>query len=317
MMTGMTISRAALSRVGRASKRPSGQSIDRLGSLAAIVLLAASAATWMAEENAIERDAAAGAARNARSGAGVGEAAPSETLVAGYLGSPYTYASNVRLQSPADKTDFTMSNVEWRGMPFKSPIYYGVRVARWGASNRTGVMVDFTHSKAISTPTQEVEIKGIIAGAPAPAKEKIGSLFKHLEFSHGHNMLTLNGLFRLGNLTPRLSPYVGIGGGISLPHSEVKLHSEPARSYEYQYTGPVAQALVGLEFRLAETSVFFEYKFTFADYVAPLSRVDGTWLFMDLARQISAWWRGEKPPGGTLDTQLISHQLIGGVGYRF
>lgn len=289
--------------------------IDRIGCVLAMMALAAVAGAWMAEEHAVERETSA--ARKAATSASAGEAAKPETMVAGYLGSPYTYASNVRLQNPAGKTDFTMSNVEWVGMPFKSPIYYGVRVARWGASNRTGLMADFTHSKAISSPVQEVEIKGTIAGAPAPAKAKIGDLFKHLEFSHGHNMLTLNGLLRLASITPRLSPYVGIGGGIALPHSEVKLHTEPARSYEYQYTGPVAQALVGLEFRLAETSIFIEYKFTFADYVAPLTRVDGTWLFMDLAREFSAWWRGEKPPGGTLDTQLTSHQVIGGVGYRF
>jgi lipid A oxidase len=279
-----------------------------------MLTLAASAGSFMAEEHAVDRETSA---RKSASTPTTTDAARAQTMVAGYIGSPYTYASNVHLSSPADKTDFTMSNVEWQGLPFKSPIYYGVRVARWGASNRTGMMVDFTHSKAISKFAQEVEIKGTIAGAPAPAKAKIGDLFKHLEFSHGHNMLTLNGLFRLGSLTPRLSPYVGVGAGIALPHSEVKLHSEPARSYEYQYTGPVGQALVGLEFRLAETSVFVEYKFTLSDYVAPLSRLDGTYLFADIWGQFSRWWRGEKPPGGTIDTRLTSHQVIGGVGYRF
>lgn len=292
------------------------RAVDRAGSALAMVMLAAVVGTWMAEEKTVEREAAA-AARKGVAGPRVGEAAGAETMVAGYLGAPSTYASSVRIVNPAEKTDFTMPDVEWEGKPFKSPIYYGVRVARWGASNRTGVMVDFTHSKTISKPEQEVEFKGLINGAPAPVKAKIGAMFKHLEFSHGHNMLTLNGLFRLANLTPRLSAYVGAGAGVALPHTEVQMRDEAKRSYEYQYTGPVAQGLVGLEFRLAETSVFFEYKFTFADYVAPLTRMDGTWLFMDLWREIGMWWRGEAPAGGRLDTKLASHQVIGGVGYRF
>lgn len=289
---------------------------DKAGSALAMVMLAAVGGAWMAEEKVVEQETAS-ASRKGVAEPDVAKAAGAETMVAGYFGAPYTYASNVHIANPAEKTDFTMSNVEWEGKPFKSPIYYGVRVARWAAGNRTGVMVDFTHSKTISKPDQEVEFKGLINGAPAPVKEKIGAMFKHLEFSHGHNMLTFNGLFRLANLTPRLSAYVGAGAGISLPHTEVQMRGEPKRSYEYQYTGPVAQALVGLEFRLAETSVFFEYKFTFADYVAPLTRMDGTWLFMDLWREIGMWWRGEKPPGGELDTRLASHQVIGGVGYRF
>jgi lipid A oxidase len=292
------------------------RAVDRAGSALAMMTLAAATGVWMAEENAVEREALA-VSRKSVAEPGVSEAAGAETMVAGYLGAPYTYASNVRIVNPAEKTDFTISNVEWEGKPFKSPIYYGVRAVRWGASNRTGVMVDFTHSKTISKPEQEVEFKGMINGAPAPVKAKIGAMFKHLEFSHGHNMLTLNGLFRLANLTPRLSAYVGAGAGVALPHTEVQMRDEAKRSYEYQYTGPVVQGLVGLEFRLAETSLFFEYKFTFADYVAPLTRMDGTWLFADLWREIGMWWRGEKPPGGMLDTRLASHQVIGGVGYRF
>lgn len=301
---------------GKSSRFDKWRLVDKAGSALALAMLVAVAGAWMAEEKVVEREATS-ASRKGTAEPSVAEAAGAETMVAGYFGAPFTYASNVRIKNPAEKTDFTIANVEWEGKPFKSPIYYGVRVARWGASNRTGVMVDFTHSKTISKPDQEAEFKGLINGAPAPAKAKIGAMFKHLEFSHGHNMLTFNGLLRLANLTPRLSAYVGAGAGISLPHTEVQMRGEPKRSYEYQYTGPVAQALVGLEIRLAETSVFFEYKFSFADYVAPLTRMDGTWLFMDLWRELGMWWRGEQPPGGMLDTRLASHQVIGGVGYRF
>ena len=65
------------------------------------------------------------------------------------------------------------------------------------------------------------------------------------------------------------------------------------------------------------TSLFVEYKFSFADYRAPLSRLDGSILPADIWRQLGMWWRGEAPPGGHISTRLVSHQVIGGAGVRF
>jgi lipid A oxidase len=291
------------------------QTLDRFGAVFAMAMIAATAGVWMAEQSVVDAQTRTGSGSGASPV--VTDATQPETMVAGYFGAPFTYASDVRIVNPAENTDVAVKNVSWDGKPFKSPIYYGVRVARWGATNRTGVMVDFTHSKTISRPDEDVQLSGIINAAPVPAKAKIGALFKHLEFSHGHNMLTLNGMLRLASLTPRISPYVGIGGGIALPHTEIQLTDEAKRSYEYQYTGPVAQALAGLELRLGSTSVFFEYKFSFADYTAPLTRLDGHLLFTDLWRQFQRWRTGVPAPGGTLTTQLASHQIISGIGYRF
>ena len=309
--------RTALTRT-RVGRRPAlmGGAIDKAGSALAVLMLAAVAGTWIAEQNTVESERAGAPAK--AGGPVAGEAAPGgETMVAGYMGAPYTYRSDVRLRNPAAKTDFTLERVGWDGKPFKSPIYYGVRVARWGAANRTGTMVDFTHSKTITRPEEEVAIKGLVDGAAAPANARIGALFKHLEFSHGHNMLTLNGLLRLGSITPRLSTYVGAGAGVSLPHTEVQMTTGEKRTYAYQYAGPVGQALIGIEVRLPQTSVFFEYKFSFADYRVPLSRLEGNLLFTDLWRQYQLWVEGNPPPGGELSTRLASHQVIGGVGYRF
>ncbi len=291
------------------------RAFDKACSAFAMALLVVVAGTWMAEQHKVDSEAA----KEARSGAGptLAEAARGETMVAGYFGAPYTYASDIHVVNPASKTDFTVQHAGWDAMPFKSPIYYGLRVARWGASNRIGAMLDFTHSKTITRPGEEVELKGLIDGAPAPAKAKIGALFKHMEFSHGHNMVTLNGLFRLASLTPNISPYVGAGAGVSLPHSEIQMTTDDKRTYEYQYAGPVGQVLAGFEVRLGMTSLFIEYKFSFAKYMVPLSRLDGSTLVADLWRQYQLWAAGTPPPGGTLSTDLASHQIIGGVGHRF
>lgn len=241
-----------------------------------------------------------------------------EYMIAAYSGVPYNYDSSVTLKKNGTH-DFTVEPVEWRSEPFIDPIYYGIRVVRWFGEGRTGTMLDFTHSKAIAELKNDGHFKGIVDGAQAPETAKLGDVFKRLEFSHGHNMLTLNGLLRLADLHPRLSPYIGLGAGVNLPHTEIQLQSDPSRTYEYQMTGPALQGLVGLEFRLPRMSYFIEYKFTFASYDAPLTGLDGTkiGLFADLYRQAARWFSGEAASQGNLTTQLNSHQVVGGLGVRF
>jgi len=237
-----------------------------------------------------------------------------EMMFAGYGGVPYTYPSDVTIKKPGVH-DFAAQDVPWEGKPFTNPIYYGARIVSYG-SGRTGAMLDFTHSKAIARLEEEASFTGTIDGAPAPARAKLRDIFKKLEASHGHNMLTLNGLFRLPSFTPRIQPYVGVGGGVTLPHSEVQLANKQERTYEYQLAGPVGQALFGIELRTARVSYFFEYKFTFAPYEMPLSEKDGSWLPLDLWRQFQNWLSGAEPPGGRLTTDYVSHQGIFGLGIR-
>ena len=45
-------------------------------------------------------------------------------------------------------TDFTLDPVNWYTDPFKSPIYYGARVAQWFAGGKTGAGVDFISKTA-------------------------------------------------------------------------------------------------------------------------------------------------------------------------
>ena len=279
-----------------------------------MALITGVAGGMMSQKREVDRDSAA--VPGSPGGPGSTGTAGAETLIAGYFGSPYTYPRDIRLNNPAEETDLTVKHASWMAKPFKHPIYYGVRLARWAPGNRTGFMVDFTHAKTITRPEEEVEVKGLINGVAVPGKAKIGELFKHMEFSHGHNMLTVNGLLRLASLTPRLSPYLGIGAGVALPHTEVQLAGEPHRTYEYQYAGPVGQGLVGIEVRLPGRSLFFEYKFSFAGMRVPLSRLDTGNLFSDVARQLRLWWTGVIPPGGELSTELLTHHAIAGAGVR-
>lgn len=301
------------------SRSSPGRVFDQITSLAAILLLAGWTIAGQLESRRLDeadRVARTDAAKSTRS---MTDAPGAELLIAAYGGSPYTYDSDVHFRRTGNgpARDFTVENVEWEGQPFKHPVYYGVRVARWGESGQFGGMIDFTHSKTISRMAQEVRLKGTLDGKPVPEKARIADYFQKLEFSHGHNMLMATGLMRLSSFAPRISPYVGLGAGVSLPHTEIHLHkNDPKRTYEYQYTGPALQGLVGIEFRLPRVSCFIEYKFTFASYSAPLTGREGTWLPLDVWAQIQRWIGGGAPPGGYADTRLASHQLIGGLGVR-
>ncbi len=237
-----------------------------------------------------------------------------ETTLGFYGGVPRTLASDVAIKKTG-LHDFVLKGVQWEGKPFVNPIYYGVRTTRW-LTARSGVMLDFTHSKAIAKRDVPHNFEGTLKGEPAPTTGTVDEHFGKLEASHGHNMLTLNGLLRLPGFA-RLSPYVGMGAGVSLPHMEVELKGDQ-RTYEYQYAGPVGQALAGLELRLPRVSVFLEYKFTLAPYEVPLSgRNSKDFLPQDLWRQFQAWLGGGEPPHGRLSTTFVSHDVIGGLSVRF
>ena len=286
------------------------RSLDRAAAVAAAALLIV--ATAMPDE----RDARSAAGATTNTPPAQISAPGRETTFGAYLGAPYHYPSDFKLQQ-AGRHDATIRKVEWYTHPFENPLYYGARIQHWFANGRTGTMIDFTHSKAYAPLDKPAKFEGTIDGKPVPETAEIGDFFKRLEFTHGHNMLTLNGLIRFAGFSPRLLPYAGLGAGVSLPHSEMHLATDPARTYEYQYTGPAAQALLGLEFRTRTGSVFLEYKFTIADYRAPVTHRDGSVLPIDLWNQFSRWWSGAEPPGGWGETRLTSHQVIGGFVVRF
>ena len=290
------------------------RSLNALSAVAAAILLTASTAAGVLEQSALEDEPS----RALRSGGEEAATLPgNETVVGAYTGAPYTYPSPVRIGTQGGES-ITIDPVRWYTDPFHNPIYYGARVARWFTGGRFGTMVDFIHSKAIAQREDEASFTGTIDGKPLAPRARISEIVKKLEFSHGHNMLLFTGLVRLPGIGARLSPYAGAGAGVLLPHTEVELAAEGhPRTYEYNYAGPAGQALIGLEVRLSRMSFFLEYKFTYADYQAPLSQMDGSWLGADLWRQLRRWIDGEPPPGGHVSTTIASHQVVSGLLVRF
>lgn len=324
--------------------------LEGLSAAVAIVLLAAVAiAPWVEQT---DQPTGSSAAPKGAAGTATDTAWPqggNETVVSGYAGAPVYYRSDVALKRP-DGTDLTLKGLGWDGDALYFPIDGGARVVRW--SGPVGFMVDFLHNKAIARlgkgahgrkiengVVEEVEAAGTIKGQPAPERLRLTDLFDRLEFTHGHNVLLLTGLARLAPVTPRIRPYFGIGAGVALPHVEVWFAGENAKSrtHEYQYAGPAAQLLAGLELRVGRGSFYVEYKFIWASLEGALTGgrswslkdLKSPWLprwliepFVgltempgDLWRQFTRWRNGEAPEGGTFATTLSAHQVVVGAGY--
>ena len=164
------------------------------------------------------------------------------------------------------------TRVKWEGRSFEMPPYYGLR-ATWWQTEKVGYGLDFTHTKVYSDAASR------------------GTDFTTLEFTDGLNTLTANAYRRfdpLGSLTP----YVGAGVGLAIPHVEVS--NGTTTTEEYQITGPAVTLLAGASYPVGERlSVFGEYKFTYSQNEAEL---DG---------------------GGTLNTDIITNAVNVGVSFSF
>lgn len=166
----------------------------------------------------------------------------------------------------------------WSTKPFSSPVYWGIRGTYWPASSSAwGYSLDLNHSK--------IYAKQIPAG------------LRHLEFSDGMNTLVFSLMHRyLGRHSLWGSePYWGLGLGVSYPHVEVISESNTqAKTFDYQYTGLVGQAMAGLRFPLGQNwQVFTEYRF---QYIPMKADLDG---------------------GGTIEANFLNHHLNLGLSRLF
>ena len=310
-----------------------GSRSDTIGRIAAIALVAAVyAETWQLEMAPPERPTSAdtvGPVVSAASGTGDPDR---ETFLAGYAGAPFYYRSDVRM-SRRDDTDIVLKRLGWDGDALYFPIDGGVRSVHWRGP--LGFMIDFLHNKAIARlgrgahgrklahpVIEEVEVSGRLKGEPRSGRVKLTDVFDRLEFTHGHNVLLATPMARLGRISPAMRPYFGLGAGVAVPHVEVWFPGDAnsVRTSEYQYAGPAAQAVAGLEISLGKLTYFVEYKFTYA-WISAAMTGDQSWKNFnmpgDLMRQLRRWLAGGAPSIGTISTTLGAHQIVAGAGYTW
>ena len=224
---------------------------------------------------------------------------PADTTASVLIGTGWTKDSDVRY-APNSGTNLTYEDVSWDTEPFGTPPYYAFRMTHWfDRSPDWGLAFDFTHAKMISDADRMVRVAGVRDGVPVDGVETVGDAFQDLEFSDGHNLLTLNALRRwqpfatdAGSRFGQASLYVGGGAGIAVPHVEVS--TAEALVHEFQYAGPALQFLTGAGMPISDHfSLQVEYRLTWAE------------LDTDLGG------------GGSLTTDALTHHLNFGVGFDF
>ncbi len=223
------------------------------------------------------------------------QTAKAQFAISVYGSLAHTSDADVGLVQPGG-TDLTFAGVSWTSESLESPPYYGLRLSYWfGRAARWGLAVDFTHAKMYAELEKNVTVSGRRDGTPVDGSERLGDTFDVLSFSHGHNLLTLNGMYRWfpkgerdGTFLGRLQPYAGLGLGIAIPHVESDIDSVVTN--EYQLSGPVLEALGGLNFDLTRHFMLFgEYQLNYA-------RLEG-----------------ELTDGGSLEVKPWTHQLALGL----
>lgn len=186
----------------------------------------------------------------------------------GYQSAPH---SDVSGNDGVNDFDF---GAGWEGKPFAMPPYYGVR-ATWWRNENLGYGVELNHAKVY---------------ADKSTLDKSG--FDRLEFTDGHNIVTANVFYRWPNAAKKITPYVGAGIGVAIPHVDVLVDGR--KTYGYQVTGPAVQLVAGASYALNEKwGVFAEYKGTYSSNEADLKG------------------------GGKLETDLITNALNVGVSFNF
>ncbi|WP_068114674.1 outer membrane beta-barrel protein [Tropicimonas marinistellae] len=197
--------------------------------------------------------------------------AAAELVLSFYLGANASPDSTVEYDFK-EGAGAQSTEVSWDGEALKMPPYFGVRATWWFDTRPNwGVAFDNVHAK--------------IAADPMPEG------FSALEFTDGVNMYTGNVQYRWLN-DSRFTPYAGVGVGFTTPHVEVRTEGGSSDTFEYQFGGAAAQALVGVDYRINDRwSAFGEAK---------LAKF---WLDVDLEND------------GWLETDVVSRQIAFGVNY--
>lgn len=209
---------------------------------------------------------------------GVSSASAGSLTVSAYGGWNGSFNSDVNFTGPS--TDWTVKNVPWEGLSLgggDAP-YYGARLTYWSVLiPNLGIALDYTHDKVRANPAASVSYSGTLNGSSFNGTNTIGNLFGALRFTNGLNLVTINALYRLHSIGI-LHPYVGAGVGITIPEVEVTGNGSTvpfARTFAYEYGGPAAQGIAGVDLTLTKrVSVFTEYKLSWTSVNSPITGGD-------------------------------------------
>lgn len=165
--------------------------------------------------------------------------------------------------------------IGWEGKSFEMPPYYGVR-GTWWRNDKFGFGLEFTHSKVY-----------------APDDEREAAGFDSLELTDGLNIVTVNAYRRWQDQWSGLTPYVGGGLGLAIPHVDIET-TDGDKTFGYQVTGPAIKLIAGASYDLNDRyAVFGEYQFT------------------------RSWNEADLDGGGTFESNINTNAINVGLSYKF
>jgi lipid A oxidase len=156
-------------------------------------------------------------------------AARADWLFGAYMGAAAT-SSNTLTFTSAGGAPSSLANIDYEGEAFRSPWYYGYRVARMRGDHGLGVEFEFTHAKAIAAQT----------GSPD---------LTQFQQSHGLNFLIGSIAYRSA-LACEGRCAIGVRGGAGFTRPHVESTVRNVHQEQYQYGGVAWQAGAGVEYRL-------------------------------------------------------------------
>lgn len=195
-----------------------------------------------------------------------------EVEVSIYAGTLPANAADVAIRSD-DSMANTQTAAPWVGHATVTPRTYGIRATRWRSPS-------FGYGVELSRSSLDLDEGNLPPGYTAFA------------FANQLNTLTVNAYRRWSSVLGDVSPYVGGGVGLSVPHLEAENHG--FETDNYQISGAAATVIAGATYPINDQwSVFGEYKGT---YSANSADLDG---------------------GDTVETDLITNALNLGLSFSF
>lgn len=180
-----------------------------------------------------------------------------------FTGVNHTLPSSITIDRPDAGMALEFRDVSYDAKPFKSPQYYGARLARFFGDGRLGAEVEFLHIKVYARTHEMVQVRGTFAGLHFDDRLRMDTLVQRYNHTHGLNFLFANVVWRqpLGPAGARTTVSIRGGAGPVVPGADVVMPGLNVQGY--QFTGLGAQAAAGLDIRLSTwVSVLLEYKFT-------------------------------------------------------
>lgn len=227
----------------------------------------------------------------------------------GYWGWNRSSYANSDITFTGNDHSFTLENVKAHDRPnpfsdlfshYLNPVKFTIPhynfIVGYYINQNVAISLSFDHMKYVVDSDQKVDIKGKLPNGDSG--KKIVEDFLIYEHTNGYNILSLNveyvdSLYEDGNFD--MSYFVGLGGGVVIPKSDVRL-GEKKRRDELHLAGVDISTKAGIELTFYESYLFrTTLKTGYSDMFDVLTTYDG----------------------GIAKQKISYLQFIWALGYRF